>query len=394
MNDTLEKIAQRRSALTKLIDKVRPDTMMRGVRRTIDSMYDDEVSLLESVDEEIRNIKTTDGQPLKSLLGQSMLKRLKRNNRAHHWLAVLDVAAQINFVAKSIVKEGSRLKTNRSGKIKDFYFSKDDASGQGVNLENIYNLVQSNEDYEMIKEALFKELGLGRGSTHKLLSRLFDTKMKEAKRNMNILVNRAESLVYKILDTYKRLNPLRNKGDVGGYIDVIDSLEKSQKDFEKFYKSVYESVKDFIPQLEEEAKKSENKKPDEPEAPETSPQKPTPQPGLDLIPVEKQPEEAAPVVQEETIDTRPYEDVVTPERSFPTPPEHVMKIRDEDIEYMDEEQKTASKRYIDGIKVAYANGDVGLAAALMSSYSQYLEDNGFIDSSIKALATAEVILNG
>lgn len=392
MNDTLEKIAQRRSALKRLIDS--PYTMMRGVRRTIDNMYDEEVTSLEEVDNNIREIKGPGGEPLKSLLGPSMLKSLKRNNRAHHWLAVLDVAAQINFVAKSIVEEGNKLRKDRADKIKDFYFSKEDASGQGVNLDNIYKLIRSNEDYDLVKEALFKELGLGRGSTHKFLSRLFDTKMKEAKRNMNILVNRAESLVHKILDTYKRLDSLRNKGDVGGYIDVINSLEKSQKDFEKFYKSVYESVKDFIPQLEEEAKKSENKKPDEPEAPEASPQKPNHQPGLDLIPVEKQPEEAAPVVQEETIDTRPYEDVVTPKRSFPAPPEHVMKIRDEDIEYMDEEQKTASKRYIDGIKVAYANGDVGLAAALMSSYSQYLEDNGFIDSSIKALATAEVILNG
>lgn len=396
--DSMQKIAQRRS----LWNKVRPSNITRQIGK-LNPQYRDEYNKLVAADDAIRNVRS-DGQTVKDLL-----KELKINNKNHRWLAVLDRAAKINSYVSDIINlpEVLDLQRGRAENIRDFYFTQEDDSGKYIDPSHINRIVASEADKEMIKQALFG--GLSRRITDKLLSSFYDKKEREIRRIMQGLANRAETLAVRMMEAYKSLDAARATGKVSDYIHILDNLKREQESFQNIFRTSYDSIKDYIPK--EPQKHIEQEQPKEPEEQIKQEEQQITQ--EQLAPVQ----EFTPEIQfgdqgllgnvenDITIETI---EPVQPKSVPPQPPAWTpswqkgqqegvyTSVKDTDNRInLDEVIKTdfdkmltAEQIYERDAKKAIANGDYGIAVAVLSKYSQHLEDIGNIDASAKILAIA------
>ena len=385
MNEMIKKIAQRRS----IWNQIRPSNITRQIGK-LNPQYKEEYEKLVAADEAIRKIQGPDGSDLRTLL-----KELKINNKGHRWLAVLDRAARINKLVSDIVNNEYVLALNEGHdkSIRDFYFTEEDAKGKSVDLEHIKNLTNASvEDIEIIKQALFGDLP--RRITDKFLSAFYDKKEREIRRLINNIVNRAETLVRRALDTYKELDTARAKGNIGDYLNTINLLRREQQKFEALYKDSYNSMKDFLPK-----EKSE----EGPEEPSVAQQ---PEEQVEQQEVTQESGEETPVEQKfQDVQLGPdglgVEQQLELQPPLPQPNKKQFPWKGTQQAYQGSEQNELElppaepfeNTYSFAAKKAIANKEYGIASAILSKYSQELENAGCIDESVKILLMAQELFN-
>lgn len=432
MTKMIDKIAQRRSVMKRL----NPVDMVNRNVGKLNKTYREQYKTLQKADDSIRKYKS-EGQSLKELI-----KELKRNNKNFNWIAVLDRAARINKLISKIVRDPDvvRLQEGRQENFKEFYFHDRDSKGRPVSMDNINSLVNASaEEKALVRQALFGDWS--RQIADRFMSTFkYDKREAELRRAMNDIVSRSENLVQRTLDAYKGLDTARNKGNIGDYINIISDLRKEQGNFESAFKNTYTAVKDFLPQESVEESSSEVSRPaessekgSEVSSPEEKPaQKPevkfTPETKLGpggLLGEQGEKGEQGEVV-ESVSEQVPVIDLPRP---LPTPPSGPSspptgsvqsdvytsapesdRIDMEALLQQDggvhlppaipldapipQSPLTTASVLPEKIKKAMANGNRGVAVALLSKYSQELEDAGHINESAKILVIAQEIFNG
>jgi len=424
MTKMIDKIAQRRG----LWNRVRPSNLTKQVYR-LNPTYNKEYKALRKADDAIRKLRAPGNQTAKDLL-----KEMRKAFKSHKWATTMDRAARISILADRIAKHErvNELLEIAKDNFKEFYFE-----GGKVNTDQIDEALNKSKEADFKTEALFGDWA--RRRRHDSMGGRSGNKLVE--RAITSMYNRAESLAEAIMSTYKELDNARAEGMVGNYIQSITQLRSKADEFDKVFKGTHAAVKEFLPkaptmdEVEQDVKEEEVAKEEvkEEEKPEEKPEGEAQEGGED------KPEEFTEAVQlgesgllgdlgegaQEQIEgldlvsplpkppagpSGPPTGSVEPDvyTSAPAPgPDRIdmdALLQPEGLNLppavpLDApmEQSTFGANasvYPAKIKKALATGDRGVAVALLSKYSQDLEDAGNITESARILAIAQEVFNG
>jgi len=426
MTKMIDKIAQRRS----IWNRIRPSNVTKQLGR-IDRTYNKEYKALRNADNAIRKLRAPGNQTAKDLL-----KEMRKAFKSHRWATTMDRAARISILADRIAKHEKidEFLDVSKGNFGDFYFE-----GGKISTDNIEEAANKNKKASLKSEALFGDSDWARRRRHDLMGGSSGNKRVE--RAIVSMYNKAEALAELITQTYKDLDSARAQGKIGDYIASVTQLRAKADEFDKTYKATHSAVKEFLPkaptmdEVEQDVKEEEVAKEEvkEEEKPEEKPEGEAQEGGED------KPEEFTEAVQlgesgllgdlgegaQEQIEgldlvsplpkppagpSGPPTGSVEPDvyTSAPAPgPDRIdmdALLQPEGLNLppavpLDApmEQSTFGANasvYPAKIKKALATGDRGVAVALLSKYSQDLEDAGNITESARILAIAQEVFNG
>lgn len=415
MNESMKRIAQRRSIWNRLSPVTSPiDTAKKQISK-INPQFREQYKALVEADNAMRQVTGPDGEKVKKLL-----KELRKNNKNHYWLAVLDSAAKINNFAAEIVNNENvqNLLVQRKEDFKDFYFTDKDYKGRSVDVERINESVRprkASSIHTIKKEAFIGNLA--RRLTDKLMSSLNDTEEKRLRRAMNTLTSKGETLARRLMQLYKHLDYARAKGDIGGYVNAFNLFKKDYDAFQNTYNNIYNSVKEYLPEIDsviDDDDEKENEVTDQTDSTsDDSESTETTESAEETESVENvetsnegyQDQE----IGEQGLGQQQLEplDLVAP---FPKPPQapqqQTQQQSQEDGVYTSVQPQEAQEeeftlppaepfdnRYSFAAKKAIASGEYGIAVAILSKYSQELENAGDIEGSVKVLSIAQELFN-
>lgn len=354
----LEKIAQRRS----LWNKVRPSNVTRQIAK-INPEYKEQYAILERLDDSIREKGAELGQNIKAL---------KSAHKNHKWFSVFDYCARINNIVKDVISDPliPELIEIRKQHVKDFYFEGE----KGLPARASYR-------HSLTKQALFE------GLSRRMVDTFFGFRGDEEKKVrlvVNNLANRAKTLGQRMVQVYKALDTARAKGSISDYISNILSLKSEQEKFDTVFDQSYNAVQEFLPkQVEKSVEKVEPKSVSKSapkinnEFPEIKPFGPQGLENPDIV-VHDQPEmDLAQMARE--IDTG--HNIETEQRGTQVPLESDVDVP-EDLYPLGKAAKLAIKQ-----------GNYGIAAQLLVTYSDQLDAVGLINESHDMLNLAQELLD-
>lgn len=380
MEKGIDKIAQRRSAWQWIKEK---GNVSRQFAERFSTEFSEQMANLRIIDAEIR-------EEVKTLKPNLKMAKKSLNNRKY--LDVIHFVSEINKTIKSITDKVGILSKNRDEYLDEFYGDFEHADLFG--------------DYLAEKTAgVFDFLLSDRARAAKILDRAYKNTVKKRHAALTTLVSRAEGLVHNALTTVSALGDYRASGDISEYIAGLDKLNRQRLGFENEYKSTYTShVQPMVERMRQRQQPPQVATPEpEIEAVE-EPEASVEEPAVEAPPAEKKPFPKPPPRPD------PYEPITDEELEFieekktPPPlkkdelveeegeyeiPERLMRpyegplsgkrrpVVERDIEtgeFRRVSEKIKHEKFLKEVKSVLDNGDLPLVVAMVSDYSQQLED--------------------
>lgn len=399
--DALKSIAQRRSTWNSIKEKL---NVPKNIAEYVSSEYGEQMKTIREVDKEMREI------------GKELNPVLKAARKSFKERRLLDVAHWVgiyNDKLRELTGLVVRLEELKGEHLDQFYTEMEDNSNPYRHYFNDPKAAELNQNLDMLKTAgildVFKS---DRERAAKLLEKMYASQLKKRLGDVSSLLNKAQATTDNILQQMGELDSARSSGNVSEYIKHLNKISTLHKGFENKFRQVYDEH--FVPLIakvkereqaesaarakeeednrikREEAKKQWEAQQEKTPLPEQEPPQAT-VPDLEIpkapivVPEPKPaPTEftaALPKIDEEKMETKP-ELTVLPGggevSAIPTAKKTTKK---------QPKKKTSKDEFFDEL-MKTANDPI-LMARMMVKYSEELEEDGDVDSSMKLLVVAE-----